>query len=67
MLEGKEDRDRFEFSLIAITAVLTIAFLGVFQLFQKQMASIMALPSSLIYIMILYYLTTPAFQFWSGR
>ena len=27
----------------------------------------MELPSSLIYIMVLYYLTTPAFQFWSGR
>lgn len=67
MLEFKNDRDRFQFSLIAITAILTGVFFVIFKVFQNQMASMMALPNSLVYVMILYYLTTPAFQFWSGR
>lgn len=67
MLEFKTDRDRFQFSLVAITAFLTGVFFVFFQLFQKKLTSLMELPSSLIYIMVLYYLTTPAFQFWSGR
>lgn len=67
MLEFRTDRDRFQFSLVSITALLTGIFLVVFQLFQKTFTSVMELPSSLIYIMILYYLATPAFQFWSGR
>ena len=67
MLEFKNDRDRFQFSLIAITAILTGVFFVIFKVFQNQMASMMSLPNSLVYIMILYYLTTPAFQFWSGR
>ena len=67
MLEFKTDRDRFQFSLVAITAFLTGVFFVFFQLFQKKLTSLMELPSSMIYIMVLYYLTTPAFQFWSGR
>lgn len=67
MLEFKTDRDRFQFSLVAITAFLTGVFFVFFQLFPKKLTSLMELPSSLIYIMVLYYLTTPAFQFWSGR
>lgn len=67
MLEFKSDRDKFQFSLLSITVALTGIFFLIFELFKEPLSKMMELPSGLIYIMIVYFLTVPAYQFWSGR
>lgn len=66
MLEFREDRDRFQFSLVSITALLTGVFFVIFTLFKTQLTNMMEIPESLVIVMVLYYLATPAYQFWSG-
>lgn len=67
MLDFKENRDEFELSLLAISSTLSIAFLLAFCLLKPLFVNMFEMPESLIYIMILYFLVVPAYQFWSGR
>ena len=38
----------------------------IFTLFKTQLTNMMEIPESLVIVMVLYYLATPAYQFWSG-
>lgn len=67
MLEFKENRDEFEFSLLTISSTLTVVFLIVFFLFKSSIITFFEMPVSFIYIMLLYFMFVPAYQFWSGR
>lgn len=67
MLDFKENRDEFELSLLAISSTLSIVFLLAFCLLKPLFVNMFEMPESLIYIMILYFLVVPAYQFWSGR
>lgn len=67
MLEFKDNRDQFQYALMCITAVFTALFFIVFQVFKKQLLAVFEMPAIMIYVMMLYFLFVPAYQFWSGR
>lgn len=67
MLDYKEDRDTFQFSLLFITSVMTIVFTGIFFCFKQYFLTMFELPEVLIFIMLAGFFTVPAYSFWSGR
>ena len=67
MLEFKENRIEIQFALLSITAFTTAIFFAIFCIFNKQLMNIFDMPSAMIYIMMLYFLFVPAYQFWAGR
>ena len=67
MLEFKENRDQFEFALVVITVVCTGLFLLIFEIFKTSLLNMFEMPLVMVYIMALYFLFVPAYQFWSGR
>lgn len=67
MMEFREDRDVFQFSLVAVTSVLTLAAFLLYCLFREFFVDLFELPVILIHVMFLYFLFTPAYGFWSGR
>lgn len=67
MLDFKDDRDSFQFSLTVITILSTLVYTIIFSLFSNQISGWLDLPKSLVYLMLLYFAVVPAYQFWSGR
>lgn len=67
MLDFKEDRDSFQFSLLVISTGSTGIFFGIFCLFKQTFLKLFELPDALVYIMFIYFLFVPAYSFWSGR
>lgn len=67
MLDFKENRDQFEYSLMVISAGCACVFLVVFEFFKEPLLNLFEMPSAMVYIMGLYFLFVPAYQFWSGR
>lgn len=67
MLDFRNNRNEFEFSLYAISSSITIVLFVVFCFFDKEFEKILELPLPLILIMYIYFLFVPAYQFWSGR
>lgn len=67
MLDFKENRDQFQFALMIITTACVGVFWVVFEVFKAPLLNIFEMPSIMVYIMMLYFLFVPAYQFWSGR
>lgn len=67
MLDFKEDRDSFQFSLLVISTISTGIFFVIFCLFRQPFLKLFELPDALVYMMFLYFLFVPAYSFWSGR
>lgn len=67
MLEFREDRDSFQMSLVSISTVTAILFLGVFCLFQEQLCSLLDVNKPLCLLMFFYFLFTPVYSYWSAR
>lgn len=67
MLEFKENRDQFQFALVVITAVCTGLFFLIFEIFKTPLLNMFEIPPVMVYVMVLYFLFVPAYQFWSGR
>lgn len=67
MLDFKEDRDSFQFSLLSITTVMTLISLGIYMCFKDYWLGLLELPSILVIVMLTGFLTVPAYSFWSGR
>lgn len=67
MLEFKDDRDGFQFSLLAISSAMSVLAFVLFLCFQNQILPILEIPKSSVYLMILSFLFVPAYHYWSGR
>lgn len=67
MLEFKDDRSSFQFSLIIVSCSSALLFLVVFQVFKQQLLEIFEMPEQLAYLLFLYYFFVPIFGYWSGR
>lgn len=67
MVEFREDRDRFQFSLIVISVTTAISFIIVYRLFSAFFNKLFALPANLIYLLGIYFVFVPIYGYWSGR
>lgn len=67
MLEFREDRDCFQFSLLVVSSISAIIYFCIYLLFSKIFNQFFELPVILIYFMFAYFFFVPAYQYWSGR
>jgi len=67
MLEFKENRDEFQFSLLLVSSTSTLIFFGAYLLFRNFFITVLELPDVLIYFIFVYFMFIPAYQYWSGR
>lgn len=67
MLDYKDNRDEFEFSLLAVSTISAMFFFGIYSLFSDTWNSLFELPPILIYLMFIYFIFVPAYGYWSGR
>lgn len=67
MLDFKEDRDSFQFSLLTVSSVISIISFIVFLVLKKPLLSLFELPTVTVYVMFLKFLFVPAYSYWSGR
>ena len=67
MLDFKEDRDCFQFSLLIVSSISTICWFIIYSIFPTFFQNVLMLPNILICFMFAYFLLAPAYQYWSGR
>lgn len=66
MLEFKEDRESFMASIMVLANLCTLTMCLLLALGYKWIINFLELPLILIVVMILYFFTTPAYNYWLG-
>ena len=67
MLDFKEDRDSFQFSLLTVSSSLAIVGFVIFLIFRAPLLKLFEIPALAVYLMFLKFLFVPAYSYWSGR
>ena len=67
MLDFKEDRDFFQFSLLAVSSGMAVIGFIIFIIFKNPLLELFELPVLAVYLMFLKFLFVPAYSYWSGR
>lgn len=67
MLDFKEDRDSFQFSLLAVSSGMAVIGFIIFIVFKNPLLELYELPVLAVYLMFLKFLFVPAYSYWSGR
>ena len=67
MLDFKEDRDVFCFSIQCLANLCTLLFLIIFLLFHNFFLKVIDMNIYLILLMLLYFIFVPAYNFWIAR
>ena len=67
MMDFKEDRDSFEFSLLTVSSLMAIIGFCVFLLFRRPLLNLFEFPEIAVDLMFLKFLFVPAYSYWSGR
>lgn len=67
MLEYKEDRAVFQFSLAVTSMASAIFFFITYLVFRNTVDRYLGLPKDLVCFLFLYFLLAPIYGYWSGR
>jgi O-antigen/teichoic acid export membrane protein len=67
MLDYKEDREVFQFSLLSISTLSTMFYFVIFFVFRNVLLKLFDMPEILVYVMFANFLVVPAYSFWAGR
>ena len=67
MLDFKEDRDIFQFSLLAVSSCMAVIGFAIFIIFRNPLLELFELPVLSVYLMFLKFFFVPAYSYWSGR
>lgn len=67
MLDFKEDRDVFQFSLLAVSSTFSIIGFLIFLVFREPLLRVFELPALTVYLMFLKFFFVPAYSYWGGR
>lgn len=67
MLDYEHDRDRFMFSLLILSNIITLSLFIIILFSNKWIQNIINVETSLVLLMFLLFFTQPAFNFWSAR
>lgn len=67
MLEYKDDRDCFQFSLTVVSTITAVIFLAIYLIFPNALTKFFEMPAIIIYILVIYYIFVPVYGYWSGR
>lgn len=67
MLEFSSDRDTFEFNLLFVSVASSVCFFIIYFIFRDYFNSLFELPFTLMSIMFLNFILTPAYSYWNAR
>lgn len=67
MLDFKDDRDSFQYSLLTVSSSIAVIGFVVFLLFKDLLLKLFEIPVLVVYLMFLKFLFVPAYSYWSGR
>lgn len=67
MLDYKDHRDTFQFSLLTVSSISAVLFFLLFCCFSRTILEITDLSWMLVVILFLRFLLAPAYSYWSGR
>lgn len=67
MLDYKEKRDDFSFSILCLSNIVTLCFAGLFFCFYPLFRSALNIDIPLLILMFVIFLFQPAYAFWSAR
>ncbi len=67
MIDYPDKRDRYSFSLLALSNIITVLFGTVFLIIYPFIKSAMGLSYPLIFLMLAIFLFQPAYNFWVSR
>ena len=66
MLEFKKDKNGFSYSLMGLANLITIMWLVIYLLLEKWLNPILDMNNFLIFLLFIYCLVTPAYNYWIG-
>lgn len=67
MIDFKKDRDSFTLSIMCLANLCTFVCMGIYFLFYRWLNPLLNMPDSLMAVMLLFFLFTPAYNYWLGR
>lgn len=67
MLDFKKDRKSFCFSILCLANLCTILWTIVYVIINYLIGNVIGLPYYLLILMLLYFLFTPAYNYWMGE
>ncbi len=67
MIDFKKDRESFTYSIMCLAGLCTFVCMGIYFLFYRWLNPLFDMPDSLMVVMLLYFLFTPAYNYWMGR
>lgn len=67
MIDFKEDRNSFTFSIMCLANVCTCILLAIYMVGYRWLNPLLGMPDVLVVIMFLYFFATPAYNYWMGR
>lgn len=67
MLDFKEDRTTFMFSILCLANLCTFFWLGIYLIFYHWINPFINMPNILMLIMTLYFIFTPSYNYWLGK
>lgn len=67
MLDFKKDRNTFCFSILCLANTCTFICFAIYLLFRNALTNFINMPYYLIILMFLYFLFTPAYNYWMGK
>jgi O-antigen/teichoic acid export membrane protein len=67
MIDFKNDRESFTYSILSLANLCTFVCMGIYFLFYKWLNPLIDMPDSLMIVMLLYFIFTPAYSYWMGR
>lgn len=67
LLEFKDDKNIFTYSLLVLSNIATLSVALFFLICNKIIIKLLAIPTSIIYLMFLCYLFMPAMSFWIAK
>lgn len=67
MIDFKKDRESFTYSIMCLANLCTFLCMGVYFLFYRWLNPLFSMPASLMAVMLLYFIFTPAYNYWMGK
>lgn len=67
MLDFREDRNVFCFSILCLANIFTLMWVIIYVLINHIFGNVIGLPFHLLVLMVCYFLFLPAYNFWMGR
>lgn len=67
LLEYKNDRDSYSFSILILSNIITVCFSGILLCIYPLIRSVVKLDVPFIVLMIVLWLLQPAYNFWTAR